>query len=166
MKLARKCKHFLGAIKASLFGIIFCSLILLVIYIAYKTLICFSENQFASVIIGVLSSLIATVFFNVTAKYTDSIKAFKDIENIIENSCDYIKERVKKQAVCDSDKAQLWSDYMRVCALSDRLTYLGDYDRIVPAFSKLVTCPFDEIEQAKELTALNDVYIELDKFQQ
>lgn len=160
MRLCQKAKHFFGAIVASRWGLAFCGIFLLLGYLANKYSNVFAENYYTSVTVGIFASIVASIVFNITGKYTDSINAYRTIKNTIMDSCNILQNSIDKQTACDANKATLWSSYMYVCALSDKLTYLGDYDKLVPAFYKLATC--QRVETAStELPELDEVFAEL-----
>lgn len=136
----KRCKYFFGSLRASAVELCI-SMILLVVACAF--LVVFpglSENQITSLLIGVLSGIIATLVLSIAGKYTESKRAYETIHALLSNVILEAKDCAKHKGCCPNEVVSFGYKYTDMCRQSIDLTYKRDYEKVSSAMKKLVSC--------------------------
>lgn len=136
----KRYKYFLGSLRASAVELCI-SMILLAVACAF--LVVFpglSENQITSLLIGVVSGIIATLVLSIAGKYAESKRAYETIHALLNNVILEAKDCAKHKGCCPDEVLSFGYNYTDMCRQSIDLTYKKDYEVVSVAMNKLVSC--------------------------
>lgn len=128
MNCAKRICHLLYSIKNSVVSIVFGTLLIVSVAIAYFFIDFLSESQFYSFISGIVASVVATLVLRIADCYQNSVRAHTKLLSIANRFDLYFDLVIENYSLeCESKRFQLWLYYNELCGESLNLVYKKDY---------------------------------------
>lgn len=158
MCLKKRGKYFVGSLRYS--AVELCvSIILLGVACVFLVMFpCLSNNQITSLLIGVVSGVIATLVLSIAGKYAESNRAYETIHALLNNVILKAKDCAKHKDCYPNEILSFGYDYTDICRQSIDLTYKVDFEEVSGVMKKLLSCNdwqnfeevIEELERARD----------------
>lgn len=102
------------------------------------------DDRVVSFLIGIVASIIATLFLKASDKYSEDCATMSKILKQVNSFVDYIDEKSEDGFDYKKCRAELQQRYIDICEMSGPLSYREDYNALSIALARIVRITYAE----------------------